>query len=199
MRAKILITIMSAALLLTACQSPARNQEETGERAAATTRTEEKKEVFGNYAADALNGIKTNTNTIFDQAELTVVYIWDLSCASCKEEMETLGDIGREYAGKGVQILGIARGIDADNEEEAAAVSAAASADYVQLIATEEMEDNVLHKFSEAPVTIMVGRDGEILGDAVTGTKDSAYWNSEVEKYHSKVCVNDHPADCGVG
>ncbi|BDF35191.1 hypothetical protein CE91St62_32530 [Lachnospiraceae bacterium] len=199
MRAKLLIAVMLAALLLTACQSPAGNQEKTEEKEAATARTEEKKEVFGNYAADALNGIKTNTNTIFDQAELTVVYIWDVSCASCKEEMETLGDIGREYAGKGVQILGIARGINADNEEEAAAVSAAASADYVQLIATEEMEDNVLHKYSEAPVAMMVGRDGEILGDVVAGTKDSAYWNSKVEKYHSKVCVNDHPADCGVG
>ncbi|RGU91291.1 hypothetical protein DWW31_14185 [Clostridium sp. AF15-17LB] len=199
MRAKILIIAVAAALLLSACQDPAGNQQKTEEKAAGTTGSEEKKEVFGNYAADALNGLKTNTNTIFDQAELTVVYIWDLSCGSCKEEMETLGDIGREYAGKGVQILGIARGIDAGNEEEAAAVSAAAGADYVQLIATEEMDDNVLHKYSEAPITIMVGRDGEILGDAVTGTNDSAWWDSEVEKYHSKVCVNDHPADCGVG
>ncbi|KMZ53810.1 redoxin domain-containing protein [Dorea sp. D27] len=199
MKANIFIIVMAASLLLAACQSPAGNKEKTEEKAAATAGTEEKKEVFGNYAADALNGIKTNTNTIFDQAELTVVYIWDLSCGSCKEEMETLGDIGREYAGKGVQILGIARGVDADNEEEAAAMAATASADYVQLIATEEMEDKMLHKYAEAPVTIMVGRDGGILGDAVTGTKDSAYWNSEVEKYHSKVCVNDHPADCGVG
>ena len=113
--------------------------------------------------------------------------------------MKTLGDIGRKYAGKGVQILGIARGIDAENEEEAATIPAAARADYVQLIATEKMEENVLHNYEAAPATIMVGRDAEILGDAVTGTKDSAYWNSEVEKYHSKVCVNDHPADCGVG
>ncbi|QEK18935.1 hypothetical protein LAJLEIBI_02959 [[Clostridium] hylemonae DSM 15053] len=99
-----------------------------------------------------MNGIKTNTNTIFDQAELTVVNIWDLSCDSCKGEMEA-GEIGREYAGKGVQILGIVRGVNADNESEAEAAAAEVNADYVQMIASEEMEKNVLSKYGDAPVT----------------------------------------------
>ena len=198
MKAKVLLAVMAAALLLAACQSPAATDKKA-EKKDPEARTEEKKEEFGNYGADALNGIQTNTNTIFDQAELTVVNIWDLSCDSCKGEMEALGEIGREYAGKGVQILGIVRGVNADNESEAEAAAAEVNADYVQMIASEEMEKNVLSKYGDAPVTVMVGRDGTVLGDAYAGAKDKEYWNTEIEKYHSKVCVNDHPADCGVG
>ena len=205
MKAKIFAVALASALLLMACQDSGKAEPEVKQETEqkqgqkADDGAKETKNIFKNYTADTLNGIKTNTHTVFDQAELTVVYIWDLSCDSCKEDMKVLGEIGRENAGWGVQVLGIVRGVNEENRAEAVSIMEESKADYVQMIASDEMEEQLLNKYSGSPVTLMVASDGQILDDVLTDVGDKAHWTDKIGEYHSKVCVNDHPADCGVG
>lgn len=113
--------------------------------------------------------------------------------------MKALGELGREYAGYGVQVVGIIKGVNAGENEQVLSLITETKADYVHILATAEMNRQMLNPYKDIPVTLFVDKNGNKLGEVYTGPHDKKYWGEQVEKYHSKICIGDHPAECGVG
>lgn len=186
--------LLCAVFLLTACQRPAEpSDRETDADSKADTAG------FENIKVRKLDGTDTDMNSILSNAELTVFNIWEPSCSSCKSEMEILAQLGDQYSGKGVQIIGIIKGVSQKNDKEALAVISETGANYIQLQDSEALEKMLPDLYEETPSTLLYSRDKEQLGTVYAGAQDQNFWGTEIEKYHSKVCENDHPADCAVG
>ncbi len=193
-RNTVLAVLLSASFLLTACQN---TTEPAAENPAANTNSDTSG--FENMKVRKLDGTETDMNSILSNAELTVFNIWEPSCGSCQSEMEALAALGDQYSGRGVQIIGIIKGVTQKRDEEALAVISETGAHYIQLLDSEELEKMMPGLYEETPSTVLYSRNKEQLGTVYAGARDEDYWGKEIEKYHSKVCENDHPADCAVG
>lgn len=205
-RTVLLAAITAAALSLTACSTSPKTAESPKADASQETELQSKSlskadvtASFENFKLKKFDGTETELTRLLQNAELTVINIWDPSCESCEDEMKAFSAISGQYSGKGVQIVGVIRGVTEKRDEAAAAVISKTDANYLHFLDSKEVDKQMLDKYPETPTTIFLNRDGEQLGDAYTGAQDQAFWEKEIEKYHSQVCVNDHPADCATG
>ena len=145
-----------------------------------------------NEDVTTLNGRITSTQTIFSQAELTVVNVWSPSCADCKQELTISGDLNQEYAGMGVQVIGLIKDVDTENESSSLKMIEDTGANYTHILDS----DNVTYK---VPTTLYIDQNGKLLGTSQKPHADISQWRDEIESYHQKVCTGDHPAECAVG
>ncbi len=191
-----LFTILTcAALLLSACQKSTGaddTKKDAPEKTAGSSTLE-------NFKLQRLDGTETDLNSLLQKAELTVVNIWDPACDTCPDEMKIFSELSGQYSGKGIQVVGIVRGVTKEKDEDALAVIADTDAHYIHLLDSDELDKQILDQYPDTPTTIFISRDGRQLGTAYTKAEDKAFWETEFEKYHSQVCENDHPADCAVG
>lgn len=190
----LIIAILAVSLLISACQS---QKKETPDKK--SSQKADAEAILSATKAKTLDGTFVDTKYIFSLAELTVINIWNPSCAACQNDMEALGKLGREYAGKGIQMLGIIRDVTTENDPDSLAVIEKSDTDYTQLLDSEEIKTQLSGKFKDLPVTIFVDRDGKQLGEAYTQSKDESQWREKIESAHSNVCVGDHPAEQGGG
>ncbi|MBU3876170.1 TlpA family protein disulfide reductase [Faecalicatena sp. AGMB00832] len=199
----LLTALLISALSLTACGNSGKGKEAVRTKPSELKTSEISKSdavsAFGNFKLTKFDGTQTELTRLLQNAELTVLNIWDPSCESCVDEMKAFSTISGQYSGKGVQIVGIVRGVTEKQDQDALAVITKTDAHYLQLLDTTELDQKILNQYTETPTTLFLNRDGELLGDVYTGAKDQAFWEQEIEKYHSQVCVNDHPADCATG
>ena len=193
-RNTVFAVLLSAAFLLTACQN---STEPAAEDTAVNTNSDTAG--FENLKVRKLDGTETDMNSILSSAELTVFNVWESSCISCQSEMEALAALGDQYSGRGVQIIGVMKGVTQKRDEEALAVISKTGANYIQLLDSEELQKMMPGLYEETPSTVLYSRDKEQLGTVYAGARDEDFWGKEIEKYHSEVCENDHPADCAVG
>ena len=190
----VLIFMILATLFLSACQSLKKTA--TDEK---KTSSEISKQDLGNLKLTKLDGTTTDMNALLAQSELTVVHIWDPTCDDCPDEMKVLDEVGTQYLGRGIQVVGIVKGVyDKGNQDTLDALKKT-GVNYVQLLDSEELEKKLSGTYPDTPFTILLGRDGEQLGETYTEVKDKEFWDKELDKYHKQVCVGDHPADCAVG
>lgn len=144
---------------------------------------------FGVFTASDLSGA-TQTEAIFSQASLSLVNIWATYCQPCLAEMPDLGALAEEYAGKGVQIIGIpsdifdAHGhVDADQLDLAQEIVDITSASYTHLIAGHDLQESILSQVMYVPTTYFVDKDGNILGEAYVGMRSKADWQQLIEEH----------------
>lgn len=152
-----------------------------------------------NFNVETLSGIELNFANYLSQSELTAVHVWETSCTDCEDEMKILGEVSREYAGKGVQIAGAIRNINSSDTAEAQAITDAAGIDYIQLLYSSDLKKNYPDNEITLPVTLFIDRSGQLLGTEENVGKTVEQWEDTIEKYHKTVCIGDHPAERGVG
>lgn len=114
--------------------------------------------------------------SIFEQADLTMVNIWATYCQPCISEMPDLGKLSDEYAEKGVQIIGIVSDVSSLPNLEAGAIVDYTGADYLHLLPSRSMITNYLSEVQVVPTTVFVNSKGEQVGDVYTGSKSKETW-----------------------
>ena len=92
----------------------------------------------------------------FTQSELTVINVWNSSCTSCEKEMGILESLSQEYAGRGVQILGLIQGVTDVKDADSLAVVNSAGINYTQLLDSEEFSQLYLKDLGPLPSTILL-------------------------------------------
>lgn len=199
----VLAACMTAAAL-TACQGKAAEpdasaavSEKTGTGA---SETKEKKQgekessgVFESFTAQDLDGNQVD-ETIFEDAELTMINVWGTFCTPCLEEMPDLAELNREYQEKGVQIIGICSDtINADKEldeaqlEKARELAEQTGADYPHIAMSGTLVDTLLPQVMAVPMTIFVDSEGTQVGTAYMGARDKEGWAGILDEVLSSV------------
>lgn len=169
-----------AVMILTACQS--------GEDASSsgTTKTAEPKTVFGDFQTQTLDGEPADQE-IFGQAYLTMVNVWATFCGPCINEMPDLGELSRSYDPSEFQIVGLISDVTEAEDEDARKIVSDTQADYVHLVASEDLMTGALQKINVVPTTIFVDQDGMQVGDVYAGAKSMEAWKEIIDGYLKEV------------
>jgi len=131
--------------------------------------------LFGVFNSQTLEGEEV-TEKIFANADLTMVNIWGTFCGPCISEMPDLGEISREYADKGFQIVGMLCDVMEPGDETALEIVGETKADYTHIIASEDLTMNVLQYVSSVPTTVFVDKEGNLVGEVYAGARDKTTW-----------------------
>ena len=196
---KCLLLMCVMMLVLTACGNKEEAAESTKEAVAETTEestdketeeTAEPVQIFGVFDTQTLEG-EDVTEEIFANADLTMVNIWGTFCGPCIAEMPDLGEISREYADKGFQIVGMVCDVMEPGNETALEIVNETKADYTHVIASEDLTVNALQYVNAVPTTIFVDKDGNQVGKTYTGARDKTTWTLLIDKHLAEVRAND--------
>ena len=116
------------------------------------------------------------TEQIFAGHQLTILNFWEPWCGPCVSEMPDLQRLSQEYAGKGVQVIGVFATPDAD--EEVQAVLDKTGVTYPILRYTSEFD---FLQTGYVPTTVIIGSSGNILTESFAGSMDYDGWVALIE------------------
>lgn len=139
---------------------------------------------FARFSSTDLDGNRIDQSVIAG-ADLTMLNIWGTYCGPCIREMPELGELAEEYADSGVQIIGVP--VDVYNESGIATaleIIDKTGADYLHILATQDLYDIILNDVSAVPTTIFIDGNGTVLKTAV-GAKSKDEWKTLIEDLRS--------------
>lgn len=194
---------MAAVSLLTACQSQKNSgivgtevqaaSKQDNQEESQTGESEESRGVFEAFTAQDLDGNQVD-QSIFADADLTMINVWGTFCTPCLDEMPDLGELSEEYKDKGMQIIGICSDtVNADRELDEAQVKKAkelaeqTGADYLHLAMSGDLVDTLLPQVMAVPMTIFVDSEGKQVGSAYMGARDKDRWTEIIEEMLASV------------
>ena len=189
------ITLAACILLLAGCQAEPKPTEQTADTSAAASQDTQPggKTAFTRFEAQTLEGAEAD-QSLFKDHKLTMINIWGTFCGPCLKEMPDLGELHREYADKGFQVVGIVTdagdmngNIDPAMVEKAKKIVGQTGADYTHLLPSKDLIRNKLATVSSIPETVFVDEQGRQLGRAYTGALTKAEWASVIESLLEKV------------
>lgn len=189
-RSRLLISlVLGMAVVLTACGSktePKTSEDSNTQESSEKTDNTSSEPVFGTFESETLSGEAVNQD-VFAKANLTMVNIWGTFCGPCIREMPDLGELNREYADKGFQIVGMISDVDTAGDDTANEIIDSTKADYTHIISSKDLRSGLLGQVQAVPTTIFVDKDGKQVGDVYTGAREKSQWQSVIDKLLKEV------------
>jgi thiol-disulfide isomerase/thioredoxin len=112
-------------------------------------------------AVDYTTGKQTTLGAIIS-GHVAVVDFWASWCGPCRKEIEeTLKPLYKEYANRGLMVVGVDVWDKVENHDKAVKELGIT---YPQLIDTDRNNSSLLYGFNSIPFVILIDRDGTILG-----------------------------------
>lgn len=141
----------------------------------------------GELESVTLDG-ETVTADTFKGNKLTVVNIWGTFCGPCINEMPDLEKISRDYADKGVVLIGIVSDVydyykkenNPDKIKDAEDIVAQTGVTYMNILPSESLNNAGLDYISTFPTTFFLNEKGEIVGEYV-GSRSYESWSSLID------------------
>lgn len=197
--------ILVSILMLGACASPDADAGKTPDATEAVTEapaetaapaetpaaTEAAPEAPASDEADGVlssfTALDLDENTVSDAIlggySLTMVNIWATYCSPCINEMPDLAKLSEDYAGRGVQIIGIVSdAVDSSTVERARGLVEQTKAYYPHLIPGEDTINALINSTSVVPTTIFVDSTGHQIGDAYLGSRSYDAWAAIIDE-----------------
>ena len=109
--------------------------------------------------------------TCFFENKVTMINLWAYWCGPCVSEMPDLEQISKDYADKGLQVIGISM---KDEETENRETLKELGITYPNLFYTEDFD--VYMDTGYYPTTIFVDSEGHVLGNACIGSREYSDW-----------------------
>lgn len=194
MKKRTVLCGLLAALLLAGCapKTPAASSAAAADNttasapAASDANTTAVGDVFGSFSTTALDGAAAD-QSVFANADLTLVNLWGTFCDPCIREMPVLNTLAGKYADQGFQIVGIPTDVanksgqlDDKLLKTAQDIVATTGVTYLNLIPNQELK-SVVSNYPFAPTSIFVDRDGNQVGDVVIGAMEEDAWAKTIE------------------
>lgn len=189
----ILLSALLAALMLSSCTGVGGEDKTTTALQIATdengvTVQAPPKGVLSSFSSDDIDGNPVNAD-IFTGKKLTMINIWATYCGPCISEMPELGELAKEYADKGVQIIGIPcdivdrKGVISQNLlNEAREIINTTGADYLHIVPSESLNTAILDAVYAVPETLFVDENGAKIGGSYVGARSKAEWRDIIEQ-----------------
>ena len=148
----------------------------------ASSQAEEKSPFFADFETTALDG-KTYTQETFTGNRLTMVNIWGTFCAPCIREMPDLEKLSKDYAGKGLAIVGIVgdtfdyldKANDTAKIDLAKDIVKDTGVTYLNLLPSPTLNTAKLDYIRSFPTTYFLNEKGELLGEYI-GSRSYDQW-----------------------
>lgn len=128
------------------------------------------------------------TETIFNPYRLTLINVWATFCPPCLQEMPALAELQKEYANKGVNIIGIVTDVYHTNQKifsqnlsTANYIIDQTGAHYTHLFPSQDLQDLRLKDSQIVPETFFVDSTGKIVGQTYYGARSKSAWKRIIE------------------
>lgn len=128
------------------------------------------------------------TEAIFSPYKLTMINVWATFCPPCLQEMPALGELSKEYASKGVQIVGIVTDVYhpdqklfMENLGLALEIVNHTKAFYPHLLPSQDLYELRIKYVQVVPETFFVDSKGKIVGQTYYGAKTKSAWKSVID------------------
>ena len=137
-------------------------------------------------------------NSIFSQNAVTLVNLWFSTCKPCVEELSTLNQLNEELKAKGGAVVGINTDTLDGNEDaiaEAKSILDEKGASYQNIYFPWDSDaGNMLSQIFSFPTTLLVDRNGNIIGDPIVGGVTSDEVMQEVNQRIDEILAADQGA-----
>lgn len=153
-------------------------------------KVENKEELFANLKTNDIGG-KEFTTENFKESDITLINVWSTICSPCIAEMPVLEELSKEYKDKGVSIKGVIiesgesgmmEGLSKEEEKLALEIIEKTNANYQQLLVSKSLLETDFKRIMELPTTFFVDKEGNIVGEKVTGANDKQGWKKIIEE-----------------
>ncbi len=148
---------------------------------------------FSKFTAIDLAGNKFDQN-IFKGKKLTMINIWATFCRPCINEMPDLEILSKEYAEKGLQVIGIICDVTYSDGvynkvllEDALNIIEQTGVTYTSLLPSESLNEIKLSEVYSVPETIFVDENGNIVGESYVGSRSLENWKTIVDSIMSSM------------
>ena len=147
--------------------------------------TSSKKDLFNAMNTEDLEGNAVDTS-LFSQAKMTMVNVWNTGCGPCIREVPVLDQLNKDLADQNIAIKGMiyeyAPGLSENGRADVEAILSDAGATYQNLLISEDMyRSPTLQQLTAFPTTYFVDPQGEIIASAV-GAHDYDGWMNIIEQ-----------------
>lgn len=170
-----LFVLMILLVSMTSCSS---KSQETTELSGGDT--------FPKFDAVDFEGNQVSSD-VFKDHPVTILSIWFTGCKGCIDEMPALQKISEDLKDKNVKVMSICLDTYEDKEikAEAEKILEAKGVKYTNLaVKPSEEIDAYLKNLTAFPTTLLINRDGKIVGDASVGSVDD---KAKMEKLYEKI------------
>lgn len=147
----------------------------------------EKADSFSSFRASTLAG-KPVDERLFSDYKLTMINVWATFCSPCLNEMPELGQLSKDYASKGVQIIGIVidtmesdGSISQSQVELARQLVERTGASYTHLLPSADLLSAGLSGVSSVPTTFFVDATGNLVGESYVGSRSAEQWQGIID------------------
>ena len=127
----------------------------------------------------------TVDNSLFAKNEVTILNFWFNGCSACVNEMPALEKFNEVLREKGAEIVGVNVGADESEEvfNEAKEILSKQGAKYRNItLGLGEEAQNFINKMFTFPTTLIVDKNGNIVGDPLLGSIESEARQQEILK-----------------
>ncbi|MBW9155640.1 TlpA family protein disulfide reductase [Clostridium tagluense] len=140
------------------------------------------------FTLKGINGTKYKSSDIFNGNKLTMINFWGTLCNPCIKELPELQELNDEMESKNFGIIGIIG--DATSEEsleDGAATIEKKGISYANLIPDKKIEEDFISKMTGYPVSIFVDKNGNIVGEVITGARSKVEYKKIADKILSTI------------
>lgn len=130
--------------------------------------------------------------SIFAENDLTMINTWATWCGPCVGELPELEEVNQELIkeGKKVAVKGmiiesegvIKPGLSDKEREAVEKILKETGVTYQQLLVSEDLANTVLSSQAAFPTTYFVDKDGNLVGEPVTGSQDKEGWKKIIDE-----------------
>ena len=154
-----------------------------------TTEATKQAEMFPNFQGKDFEGNSVD-QSLFAKNEVTILNFWFNGCSACVNEMPTLEKFNAKLREKGAELVGVNVQV-ADNEadlKEAKEILSKLGVTYRNIYITgEQAAMNYVGKIFSFPTTIIVAKNGDIIGEPIVGSIDNEKKLDEILKIVDEV------------
>ncbi|MBQ8665800.1 MAG: TlpA family protein disulfide reductase [Lachnospiraceae bacterium] len=128
------------------------------------------------FTTTDLDGNAVDSKDLFAQNKITMINIWGTYCGPCIEEMPELEEISRDYADKGVGVVGLVVDVTEGNDSklsEANDIIRDTGVTYMNIKAWDGFTDQL--SAPGTPTTYFVDSNGKLVGDPIVGANIMKY------------------------
>ena len=132
-----------------------------------------------NFETTDLDGNAVKSEELFSQSKITMINLWGTYCGPCITEMPELEDLYKDYAEKGVNIVGVVADVPVGNDKKLQAakdIVENSGVTFTNLRAWEGYGD--LLAFRVTPTTYFIDSQGRLIGNPITGANVLGYRSS---------------------
>ncbi len=145
-------------------------------------------DVFKNFEYETVDGDKFTSEDLA-KSKITIVNVWQTTCAPCVSEMPALDQLNKEYDDSEVQIVGLCLDVvpggttvDETKRSEEIRILKESGAEFTQILANEKLFHFMESEVIGTPTTFVVDSQGNII-KASAGGREYEGWKQFIEKY----------------